>query len=59
MQLNTRERHPKVADSETVSKQKRHSFIRCRESPGRERLPEDTSGGEGGTELSSVAWHTY
>lgn len=59
MQLNAQERHPKVADSETTSKQKWHSFIHGRESPGRERLPEETSGGEGGTELLSVFCHTY
>lgn len=46
MQLNAQEGHPKVAGSETVSKQKWHSFIRCRESRGRERQPEET-GGEG------------
>ena len=59
MQLNARERHPKVADSETVSKQKWHGFIHSRGSLGRERLPEETSGGEGGTKLLSVFWHTY
>lgn len=59
MQLNAQERHPKVADSETVSKQKWHSFIHCRESPGKERQPEETSSGEAATELLSVFWHTY
>lgn len=59
MQLNAQERHPKVADSETVSKQKWHSFIHVRESPGKKRLPEETSSGEGGAKQLTVFWHTY
>jgi len=39
-----------VAESETVSKQKWQGFIHCRETPGRERLPEESHGGQGKTE---------